>query len=203
MNIRNKVSLFLFLCGLLLAILPLTGHRSFNVKPEALVSKVLDPNLSLTVDEVARLIVNEDSTIRLLDLRNPGEFIKSSIPGAVNVPYSLFISSDPDIYLNDKDKKIILYSEDDYSSNLALVYSMGFGYNNAYVMAGGLNEWTKTILESKFTGTKISARENAIYEIRARASRIFNEINSLPDSLKAERLKASRFSAKKLDGGCE
>jgi hypothetical protein len=70
-------------------------------------------------------------------------------------------------------------------------------------MDGGLVEWYRTVTGSRFTGTRISARENAIFEIRARATRMFNEINSLPDSLKAERLSSTRFSARKLDGGCE
>jgi len=200
---RKKVSLFLFLCGLLLAILPLTGHRSFKIRPENLVKQVLDPEVAFSVDKVAKLIVDGDSTIRLIDLRPRNEFLKAGIPGSVNVPYEQFISEDPDIYLNDSKIKVILYGNDDFNSNYALVYCRGLGHDNAFVMDGGLNEWTRTIMESRFTGSRISARENALFEIRARASRIFNEINALPDSLRAVRLTASRFSARKLDGGCE
>lgn len=200
---RKKVSLFLFLCGLLLAILPLTGHRSFKIRPDNLVKQVLDPEVTYSVDEVAKLIVNGDSAIRLIDLRPRIEFIKAGIPGSVNVPYEQFISEDPDIYLNDSKIKVILYGNDDYNSNYAMVYCRGLGYDNAFVIDGGLNEWTRTIMESRFTGSRISARENAIFEIRAKASRIYYEINALPDSLRTIRLTASRFSARKLDGGCE
>jgi hypothetical protein len=32
---------------------------------------------------------------------------------------------------------------------------------------------------------------------------MFTELNNLPDSLKAAFLESKKFSAKKLDGGCE
>lgn len=200
---RKKVSLFLFLWGLILAVLPLTGNRSFSMKPETLINQVLDPGLTYSVDEIAKLIVNEDSTIRLIDLRPHEEYSKANIPGSVNVPYEQFISEDPDMYLNEREIKVILYSSDDYDSNYTLVYCRGLGYDNAYVMEGGLKEWTATIMGSRFTGSRITARENAIYEVRAKASRIYNEINALPDSLRAGRLTSAKFSARKLDGGCE
>lgn len=202
-EMRKKVSLFLFLSGALLAILPLSGNRSFSRKPDELLRQVTGPGLSFSVDEVARFIVSEDSSLRLIDLREPGEFMKANIPGSVNVPYREFIAGDPDIYLNDKKTRVILYGNDDYYSNFALVYTRGLGYNNTFAMDGGMNEWYRTITEARFTGSRISARENALFEVRARAARLFNEINALPDSLKAERIKSAGFSAKKLDGGCE
>jgi rhodanese-related sulfurtransferase len=203
MEMRQKISLFLLLAGLMLAILPLTGNRSFNVKPETLLRQVLDREVSFSVDQVAKMIIDQDSSVRLIDLRDNEQFMKASLPGAINVPYAKFINADPDIYLNNKKIITIFYAEDDYFSNFALVFSRGLGYKNTYVMDGGLVEWYRTVTGSRFTGTRISARENAIFEIRARATRMFNEINSLPDSLKAERLSSTRFSARKLDGGCE
>ena len=69
-------------------------------------------------------------------------------------------------------------------SNYALVIAQGLNYKNIYVMNGGLNEWFKTVMNSSFTGERISARENALFETRTRARKMFTEINSLPDSLK-------------------
>jgi hypothetical protein len=58
-------------------------------------------------------------------------------------------------------------------------------------------------MNSKFTGEKISARENALYETRTRAKKMFTEMNSLPDSLKLKFILSKHLAAKKLDGGCE
>lgn len=200
---RKKITVILLLSGLVLALLPLSANRSFMVKPEKLLSEVLNPDVSLTVDQVAKLIVNEDSTIRIIDLRPPEEFTRLSIPGSVNVPYVDFISSDLYIYMNDKNITNIFYSNNGFYSNYAMVYARGMGYKNNFVMEGGLSEWFNTVMESKFTGERISARENALYETRAKAAQLFTQINSMPDSLKAVFMAANKFSAKKLDGGCE
>jgi len=184
-------------------LLPLSANRSFMVKPEKLLSEVLNPDVSLTVDQVAKLIVNEDSTIRIIDLRPTEEFNRLSIPGSVNVPYIYFISSDLYTYMNDRNITNIFYSNKSFYSNYAMVYARGMGYKNSLVMEGGLSEWFNTVMESKFTGERISARENALYETRAKAAQLFTQINSMPDSLKAVFMAANKFSAKKLDGGCE
>ena len=70
-------------------------------------------------------------------------------------------------------------------------------------MKGGLNEWFNSVMNSNFTGERISARENALFETRRRARKMFTEINSLPDSLKLKFIEAKHIASKKLDGGCE
>jgi rhodanese-related sulfurtransferase len=203
METRKKFSLMLLLLALLLAILPLSANRSFIVKPDKLLSDVLSKEVSFTVDQVAEFIVKEDSTVQLIDLRSPEEFRKQTIPGAVNIPYPDFIKKDPEIYLSNKNIKNIFYSNGDIESAYALVYTRGLGYKNSFVMEGGVSEWFRTILETKFTGERISARENALFETRKRAGNMFTELNNLPDSLKVKFLGSKKFSKKKLDGGCE
>jgi hypothetical protein len=58
-------------------------------------------------------------------------------------------------------------------------------------------------MNSSFSGERISARENALFETRTRARKLFTEINSLPDSLKLKFIEAKHIAAKKLDGDCE
>jgi len=203
MNTREKFSAGLISLGLILALLPLTSNRSFTVKPHKLLSEILDETTYLPVDQVAKFVVNEDSLIQIIDLRSPEEFMTANIPGSVNVPYDQFLNNDPGRFLNDANIKTILYSNGDFKSNYALVIAKGLNYKNIYVMKGGLNEWYNTIMNSRFTGERISARENALFETRTRASKLFTEINSLPDSLKHKFIEAKLIDAKKLDGGCE
>jgi len=203
MRIRKEISVLLLLLSLLLALLPLSTNRSFSAKPDKLLSDVLNRDASFTVDQVAEFIVREDSTVQLIDVRSPEEFRNQTIPGAINIPYSEFISKDPDIWLNNKNIRNIFYSAGDLESYYTLVYARGLGYENCYVMDGGMNEWIRTVVESRFTGDRITARENALFETRRRAGEMFNILNSLPDSLKIAFLESKKFSAKKLDGGCE
>ncbi|MBK9391466.1 MAG: hypothetical protein IPN68_15245 [Bacteroidetes bacterium] len=90
MNTREKISIILISCGLILALLPLTGNRSFTVNPKKLISEAFDEKSYFTVDQVARFIATEDSSVQFIDLRSPEEFSKLNIPGSVNIPYESF-----------------------------------------------------------------------------------------------------------------
>lgn len=203
MNIREKFSAGLVCLGLILALLPLSGNRSFTVKPQNLLAEAVDRQSYFTVDQVARFIVTEDSSVQIIDLRSPEEFRSFNIPGSINLPYKEFLASDPETILNNGKLRNIFYSNGDFDSNFAMVYAKGMNCRNVYVMKGGLNEWFNTVMNSSFTGDRISARENALFETRTRAGKMFTEINSLPDSLKQKFIEGRHIAAKKLDGGCE
>ena len=47
MSTREKFSVGLLCMGLILALLPLSGSRSFTVKPQKLLSEVLDEDLHI------------------------------------------------------------------------------------------------------------------------------------------------------------
>jgi rhodanese-related sulfurtransferase len=203
MKIRKEFSALLLLLSLILALLPLTANRSFTAKPGKLLPEVLNEDVSFSVDQVAGFIVREDNTVQLIDLRSPEEFRKQAIPGAVNIPYPEFIRKDPETWLGNKKITNIFYTTENTEADYALVYARGLGYENSFVMKGGITEWIATVMETKFEGDRITARENALFETRRRAGEMFTELNSLPDSLKTKFLESRKFSAKKLDGGCE
>jgi len=203
MKIRKELSVLLLLLSLVLALLPISANRSFTTNPDKLLSDVLSKDLSFTADQVAEFVVREDSTVQLIDLRPSEEFRKQSIPGAVSIPYAEFINKDPEIWLGNKNIRNIFYATGGMEADFALVYARGLGYDNSYVMEGGIGEWISTVIGTKFTGERITARENALFETRKRAGEMFAELNSLPDSLKTKYLESRKFSAKKLDGGCE
>jgi rhodanese-related sulfurtransferase len=203
MNMREKFSAGLLCLGLILALLPVSANRSLTVKPAKILSDVLDRRTFFSVDQVAGFIVSGDTTVRIIDLRTPEEFRNMNIPGAVNVPYDELIHNDPGKYLNSDNTRIIFYSNGDFDSNYAFTITRGMNYRNTFVMKGGLNEWFNTIMNSRFSGTRISARENALFETRTRARKMFTEISSLPDSLKLKFIQSKITAAKKLDGGCE
>jgi len=191
MNTRQKFSIALLSLGLILALLPLSGSKSFIVKPKDLLSEVLDNNTYMSVDQVAKLIVTEDSSVQVIDLRS------------VNIPYDKLLENEQISLLANGKSKNIFYSNGDFESNYALAISRGLNYRSTYVMRGGLNEWYKTVMNSSFKGEKISARENALFEYRSRAKMMFTEMNSLPDSLKLKFIQSKHLAIKKLDGGCE
>lgn len=203
MNTREKLSIILLSLGIILALLPLTGSRSFTVKPKTLLSEALDEKSWFTADQVARFVAAEDTSVQLIDLRTTEEFNRLNIPGSINIPYDQFIEIAPGTIIGSGNFKNILYSNGDYDANNAFIIAKGLNMKNIYVLRGGLNEWFITVMNSRFTGEKITARENALFENRRRAGNMFTQINSLPDSLKKKYYEARHVAAKKLDGGCE
>jgi rhodanese-related sulfurtransferase len=203
MTTRQIITSILLLLGALLAFLPLSGKYSLHTKPAQVLSEVLDENNSFTADQVARFVVTEDSTLQLIDLRSPAEFRECNIPGSVNIPYTEFLKMDPAPYLDDPGMRHIFYSNGDVIASYAQTLAIGLGFKNCFIMKGGLNDWYATIMNSEFTGNKISARENALFETRLKARTLFNEVNSMPDSMKLAYMASKRFDPKKLDGGCE
>lgn len=203
MNTRIKISVILVGMGLILAFLPFNASRTFRLKPTELLSKSLSNEIYFTVDQVARFVNNEDSTLQLIDLRSEKEYKVCNIPGSVNIPFEDFLNPDWQAYLNQPGMKIIFYGNGDLIANSAWTIASGLGYEACFVMKGGLNEWYKTVMLTQFSGEKITPRENALFENRFKARKIFTEINSLPDSIKAQFMEAKRLKESQLDGGCE
>ena len=203
MNAREKISAILIGLGLILALLPLTGNRSFTASPRNVLSDALDKESYFSVDQVARFVAAEDTSVQLIDIRSEEEFVRLNIPGSVNIPYNQFIEIAPGTLQATGKHKYILYSNGDLEANNAFIIAKGLKIKNVYVMKGGLNEWFETVMNSRFTGDRITARENALYENRKKATQIFTDMNSLPDSLKKQYFEARYMAAKKLDGGCE
>ena len=203
MNARIKISLLLAGVGLILAFLPFNAAKSFQLKPTELLEISSNSDIYFSVDEVARFVNNEDTTIQLIDLRSTSEFMESNIPGSINIPFDDLLNPNWEGYLNQDKVRNVYYANGDETANKAWTIVSGLGYPNSFVMKGGMNEWYLTVMLSEFKGERITPRENALFENRYKARRTFTQINSLPDSLKMQYLEAKRLEESQLDGGCE
>jgi len=203
MNLRISVSVGLLCFGLMAAVLPHKDNTIGQLSPNQSAEILLNPANAISADEVARSIVNEDSSLQLIDLRTPGEFRKFNIPGSVNIPIEEVSNKDNSGYLSQKKRKTVFYSNGDVLSAEAWTVASQIGYKNCYILKGGLNEWYKTVMLSEFRGTTITPEENALFEIRYKARNFFTQMNSIPDSLKGKFLSSKKTEAKKLVGGCE
>ena len=203
MNARIKFSILLIGVGIIMAFLPFNTARSFQLKPDELLSKSVSDDIYFSVDQVARFINNEDTTFQLIDVRSAEQFKACNIPGSVNIPFDDFSNARWEVYLNQKGLKNIYYGNGDQTASYAWTISTGLNYGNNFIMRGGLNEWYTTIMLSQFKGENITPRENALFENRFNARKVFTQINSLPDSMKKNYFNAKHLQASKLDGGCE
>ena len=205
MNTRIAISILLVSLGFILAFLPAANKPTLIVKPDKILSEALNENNIFSADQVAKFVVTEDSSVQLIDLRPSTEYKKFNIPGSVNIPYEELIKNPDTIEtaLNRGYAHNIFYSNGDIESGYAFILAKGLGFDHVFVMKNGLNGWFSDVMNSRFNGARISARENTLFENRSRAKKLFVEINSLPDSLKQNFMKSRQSEAKKLDGGCE
>ena len=203
MSMRVKISVILILLGITAFILPERDNDLKLLSPDEYLEYFQSNKTSFSPDEVAAFIVNEDSSVQLIDLRSKEEFLESNIPGAINIPFDDLFNPDLEGFLDQSEVKNILYSKDDIIATEALSLMVLSGYRNNYIMEGGMEKWIHDIMRSEFTGESISPKENKLFETRYRARRFFNQMNSLPDSMKIKYLEIKKAKENDLVGGCE
>ena len=194
----------MLICFAALAWIMPDSHRSVNeLKPSEMIAFLGSPGRILSSDQVARLVVDEDPNVLFIDLRDSGDYLKASIPGALNIPFRDILNPDWSGYLDDPEMRVVLYSSRDILASEAQMLCTQMGYKDIWIMRGGMDQWHELIMESEFSGERISATENALFETRYRARDYFTIMNSLPDSLKTVYLSVKRKKEAELVGGCE
>jgi len=201
--VRLYITIILIGLAFIGSILPERNISRKDRNPQDLLKVAILESKYVTVDEVARLIVQEDTAAIIIDVRSADDYKECNIPGAINMPLEDLLNPDWSGYLDQPSKMKIFYSNGNHFAHEAWMLVEQKGTDNNYVMRGGLNEWFKTVMLSEFRGGKISPRENFIFENRYKAREYFNRMNSLPDSIKSTYLTIKRAKEAELVGGCE
>ncbi len=78
----------------------------------------------------------------IIDLRSPSAYTKGHVKDAINIPYNKLFSPE---YINKlpKDKKIIVYCQDESISPYVVALLRGAGFD-AWQLKGGYKAWVKT-----------------------------------------------------------
>ena len=84
-------------------------------------------------------ILLEDATVRLLDVRTPGEFENAHISGAHNVPLDLLSEHAKDVRMAPGPVVLICQSGQRASRAEALLRNAGLA--NVHVLEGGMKDW--------------------------------------------------------------
>ncbi|MFC2115848.1 rhodanese-like domain-containing protein [Bacteroidota bacterium] len=202
-SFRVQVSILL-VCFAALALIMPDKHRSVSeLRPSEMILKFNNTDMFLSCDQIARSLVYEDTSLQLVDIRDSLEYISSHIPGAINIPFRDIINPDWSGYLDDPGKTAVLYENNNVMASEAWMLCTQLGYHNVTIMKGGMNKWYEEVMKSEFSGERITAAENALFEVRYRARDFFTTMNSLPDSLKIAYLQVKKKKEAELVGGCE
>lgn len=197
---------YIFLAFLLIAlgagllILP-TRSVMKQIDPEKLMIEIMQPTRYVTTDQVAGMIIENDPTIRLVDVRPMNEYAAFSLPGSVSIPLDSIVTPTFIDILKENGMKVIFYDNDDIISDQAWVIARRLGYKNIYVMEGGLNEWVSTIIQPILPPETAPSQEFDLYNQRKGASLYFTGAKIESNDIKAE-VKVSRKKKSGAEGGC-
>ena len=95
----------------------------------------------IALEDLKKKMDNQDDFV-LIDVRDKGEFIKGSIPGAFNISRGLLEFKIGD-KVEDKAKEIVLFCKSGSRSALATASLKSIGYTNVKSLAGGWLGWEK------------------------------------------------------------
>ena len=202
-----RLAIIIIPMGLILAAVPQNTTHPFKLSATELLDEINSRTQFITPETAADMIVKKDPALQLIDVRSKDEFEKFSLPGAINIPVADLLSDQYADILNQDVKMNILYSNSALLANEAWMITRQLGYENNYVLEGGLNYWFEAILNPQSPSSTSSDEEFAKYDFRMGASQALGggTLLSQPAENKSSAPRPvvkSALKKKKAAGGC-
>ncbi|MBK7410092.1 MAG: hypothetical protein IPJ40_19785 [Saprospirales bacterium] len=118
-------------------------------------------------------MIQKDPSLLLVDVRSHEEYDAYSLPGAINIPLGNLLSPEDQAQLNCEEYFVVFYSNGTVLAEKAWMISRRLGCTNSFVLKGGLNEWTATILNPQEPPATASSAAFEQYQLRKAASLYF------------------------------
>jgi len=203
---RVLLSFVIILFGLSVAMIPENTTQQYKLTANEMLEEVQYGSELIHPDELADWLINKDPSIQLIDVRSPEEYEKFSLINAINIPLSDILSDEWVDYLDQGVKMNILYCNGSTSANEAWMILRQLGYDNNYVLQGGLNYWVETILNPQSPKSTDPNDAIAKYDFRKGASQYFGGAAVSTESSSSTTTKKpviKRKTKKKApEGGC-
>jgi rhodanese-related sulfurtransferase len=205
MKIRLKLAAVFIPLGIIIAAVPDHKTEPLRATTSEILEEVSQGAHNITTDEIAEMIVQQDPSLQLIDVRSQAEFDKFHLPGAVNVPQNSLLSDEWVDVFDQGDKMNVLYSNGNTTSTESYMLLRQMGYGEVYVMHGGLNYWAETIMNPKKPASTSPNDEIALYEFRKGAGAALGggaAVDASSSSAPAPKAPKRRKKKKRAAGGC-
>ncbi len=178
-------------------------NKPKEIAPSQLMWDVIQPSRFMSTDQVAKMIIQNDPSLELIDVRSEKEFNDFALPNAINIPLDSLLNKNNLLYLGIPGIKAVFVSDDDIAADQAWVLTKRLGFSGTYVMKGGLNRWMETIIEPKEPTAEEPETAYEAYAFRKGASMYFTgtksaKVETSKVSVPVQRRKKSHAVA----GGC-
>ncbi len=182
-----------------------------GIKPEELLSNTISSERYMTTDRLAHILINQDPSFILIDVRDEKSFVNYTLPNAINIPLKNLFNEENIGYLNQNQYDVVLFSNDHFYADQAWILCNRLGYKNMRVLKGGINEWYATIINPLKPADNMPATDFDLYATRKAASMFFGVV--YPEQFKVEAPKIVKEAPKKVitiekkkkapaEGGC-
>lgn len=170
MNSRLITASILIPLALIIAAVPQNTTKQYKLTADKLLEEAVSYEPYVHPDQVADMLIEKDPVLQLIDVRNPDEYDEFHLPGAINVPLPDLLSADYIDIINQDVNMNVFYSNGSLKSNEAWMITRQLGYQNNYVLQGGLNYWTEVIMNPDAPAQTSPDEEIAKYNFRKGAS---------------------------------
>lgn len=169
---------YIFLTVLMLVLAAGTLFLTMNdepdqIDPEELLQEIIQPTRYITTDQVAKMIIQGDPSLMLIDVRSEDEYESYTLPGALNIPLDSLLADGNLRYLGIPGTKVVFVSNDDIKADQMWVLTKRLGFNSIYVLKGGLNCWMQTIIDPERPSDDAPYAEFETYTFRKGAQMYF------------------------------
>lgn len=207
MTIRNVIFLGMVFLGVVIAMVPENTTKPYKLTAEQMLGAVQGSAEMVSADEVAQWIISKDPSLQLIDVRTPDEYQKYHLEGAINIPLAVILNDEYRDILDQGVKMNVLYSNGTLNAQQAWMIMRQLGFQNNYVLEGGLNYWFDTIMNPQAPSVYSPDEEFAKYDFRKAASGALGGggavVLTAPVENKPEKPKIVRKKRKKAPaGGC-
>jgi rhodanese-related sulfurtransferase len=176
-------------------------------KKDAMLNEVSDINFvktypvnSMTSDELAFRVIDEDKNLKIFDLRSPKEYSAITLPKSTNVKLQSMFEKDVIKQLSMKHSINVFVANDELEARKAAVIASELGSRRIAILKGGFEQFQKDILNFKTPENINDKHKIDTYKFRTEASQ------ALPVMIKEYKDKMNKSSVKmekkRVLGGC-
>ncbi|MBN2485809.1 MAG: rhodanese-like domain-containing protein [Bacteroidales bacterium] len=169
MKPRIVLAAFIIPLGLIIAAIPQNTTVPYKLTAHQLLAESNLRSKYVSPEQVAHMLVSKDPTLQLIDVRSQDEYDKYHLEGAVNIPITDLLAEKYAYLINQEVKMNVFYSNGTVVANEAWMITRQLGYNNNYILEGGLNYWAETILNPIKPANTSPNEEFARYDFRKAA----------------------------------
>ncbi|HWS60328.1 MAG TPA: rhodanese-like domain-containing protein [Flavobacterium sp.] len=124
----------------------LKSAKYTGVTPNNLLLESVNSNRFIQPDELAKVIIGQDPSYLLVDLRDAAQFEKFTLPGAINIPYEKILTEENQAVFDSKAYSVVLFSNGTIVPDQVWMILRRAGIKNLKVLNGGLNQFYQLYL---------------------------------------------------------